>query len=63
MMMHGTYVGQVVGLLDKTALLMNNRTPGEYLAQFDNVATGFGYGWHRFPCDAFVLDCCDPEAN
>ena len=56
-MMHGTYVGTDDALADKTAILMDSdRHLGEYLAQFDDVSTGLGYGWHRFPVIDFELD-------
>lgn len=61
-MMHGTYVGLVKSLEGKTATLLTNKLNlCEYLAQFDDVSTGLGHGWHRFPDSDFVLD--DPEVN
>lgn len=44
---HGTYVGADFALKGKTALLM--LTDEGVKAQFDDVATGFRYGWHLLP--------------
>lgn len=41
-------------LKNKTALVRPHPTDtGFVLAQFDDRATGLGYGWHRFPAHQF----------
>jgi len=59
-MMHGTYIGLVESLSGKTALLIKNVLNPGFSAQFDDVSTGLGHGWHNFAADDFTLD---PEAT
>ena len=54
MILKGEYLGSPnskrrKSLKGKTALLDRKCTPGYVRAQFDDVKTGLGYGWHRFP--------------
>ncbi len=59
----GTYVGNPASvrkksLKGKTALL--RRIEDGFLhAQFDDVTTGLGYGWHRFPESHFTVTPSD----
>jgi hypothetical protein len=51
---HGTYTGPAPKFKGKTALL---RIKGYHLwAQFDDVKTGMGHGWYRFPSKLWTLD-------
>jgi hypothetical protein len=55
----GTFVGspnsvRKKSLKGKTALLQR-KEPGFVYAQFDDVSTGLGYGWHRFPEGHFQI--------
>lgn len=37
-------------LKGKTALLDRHKCPPGFVrAQFDDISTGLGYGWHKFP--------------
>lgn len=47
MMFFGTYIGALTQYWGKTALLREG-SDGILLAQFDDIATGCGYGWHEF---------------
>lgn len=40
-------------LCGKEALLREAHLPNYYLAQFDDVGTGLGHGWHPFPREDF----------
>ncbi len=65
-MLKGTYVGANETLKGKTALLMEARHARPtvengfgsecFSAQFDDVGTGFGYGWHIFMKTDFQID-------
>lgn len=65
-MRRGTYVGggsdaKGKPLDGKTALLLVGDTNSvqsqtRVKAQFDDVATGLGHGWHEFPKDAFDIE-------
>jgi len=62
-MKHGTYTGDKFdvhgqSLKGKTALLMD--TAEGLKAQFDDVATGYGHGWHLFPSEGWEID---PEVD
>jgi hypothetical protein len=55
----GRYIGnpnsvRKKSLRGKTALLTDGPTPGTVLAQFDDIATGLGYYWHKFPAEHFA---------
>jgi len=52
---HGIYIGSRADLKDKGALLQAGK-PGKALAQFDDVKTGLGYGWHEFDKSDFKVD-------
>lgn len=52
---HGTYVGPLPLLKGKTADLICYPS-GQCLAQFDDVATGYGFGRHAFSTSNFELD-------
>lgn len=45
----GTYVGDIVSLRGKTALVMSSKVKGQVLIQADDRLTGYAYGWHEFP--------------
>lgn len=60
-MMHGTYIGPIKSLEGKTASLIENIINPGVSAQFDDVSTGLGHGWHNFVNEDFELD--DPELN
>ena len=51
MIYNGTYVGIRRRLQGKTALI--KPAPGGWRAQFDDITTRLGYGWHWFPHSAF----------
>lgn len=59
---HGTYIGSKRDTKGKplagqtSLLLVNDATPSVVKAQFDNIETGYGYGWHEFSADEFELD-------
>lgn len=70
---HGTYIGPRKELKGKRALVKIERhyvqdmipSHGEVVsvtvtAQFDDVATGLGHGWHNFRLDDFDID---PKEN
>lgn len=40
-------------LKGKGALVRRASTPDKVLVQFDDRATGLGYGWHEFPAAHF----------
>lgn len=50
----GTYTGPLPLLKGKSAILKCYPS-GQCLAQFDDVATGYGNGWHSFSTAAFEL--------
>jgi hypothetical protein len=57
-MKHGTYIGDkfdVHGrpLKGQRALLIVSST---IKAQFDDVATGYGHGWHEFTTEEWEID-------
>lgn len=59
---HGVYVGSPTSkrhrsLRGKGALLRRASTPDKVLVQFDDRATGLGYGWHEFPAAHFQPSC------
>jgi len=54
-MKRGTYIGGRLELRGKTALLLVSDAP-EILAQFDDVATGLGHGWHAFQSNEWSID-------
>ena len=62
----GTYTGnrpdaKGKALQGKTSLLLlNSETPEIVKAQFDDVATGLGHGWHVFDAVEFELE---PETD
>ena len=67
----GTYVGDKVShLRGKTALIRPEvmkagkleMCTGRVLAQFDDVETGLGYGWHAFAADEFEIHEQQQEA-
>jgi hypothetical protein len=45
---HGTYLGPDEALKGKDALVSKNKA-GSWVAQFDDVDTGKGYGWWAMP--------------
>lgn len=49
----GTYQGPLHNLKGKSATLQVYDT-GRCLAQFDDVATGYAFGWHDFETAHFV---------
>lgn len=51
---HGTYIGNQLTLKGKTALLMIFDT--NIKAQFDDVTTGMGHGWHAFQPEEWEID-------
>ena len=52
----GTYIGDDPALEGKTAAIVAD-APGVVLVQFDDTATGLGFGWHRYPAsDWEVID-------
>lgn len=57
---HGTYVGPAEKLKGKTALLLpssdNDDDSPDLRAQFDDIDTGFGYGWYTFSKSSFEID-------
>lgn len=50
----GIYVGSNASLHEKSALLLITET--ELKAQFDDVSTGLGHGWHKFNFNEFILE-------
>lgn len=57
LMRAGTYVGQDAALTilhGKRALLLIDGD--SVTAQFDDVTTGYGYGWHPFKLSDFDLE-------
>jgi hypothetical protein len=65
-MIHGVYIGALPELKGKTALLqtqehMQARANATVLAQFDDVSTGLGLGWHQFPVTDFELDWLEED--
>lgn len=55
-MMRGEYTGPRESLKGQRALLQNSDRREIILAQFNDVATGFGYGWHAFDASHFRID-------
>jgi len=55
-MIHGTYIGGTDGgLMGKTAMIqMVDETTLK--AQFDDIGTGLGFGWHEFPASYWEID-------
>lgn len=45
---HWTYVGKDASLKGKTALVGFAWFGGMPVAQFDDIETGYGFGWHHF---------------
>lgn len=52
---HTVYVGRDQELKGKGALVGYAWGGGVCVAQFDDVDTGFGYGWHHFRNDDFMF--------
>lgn len=57
-MRHGKYVGDRSELTGKCALLRTG-PDGTTLAQFDDIETGLGYGWHLFRS----IEFCETEGD
>ena len=54
MIQHGVYIGDRSELQGKTALLMVSGDIAK--AQFDDIGTGYGYGWHTFQRDEWDIE-------
>lgn len=52
---HRRYIGSDPALYGKTALVGHTQEGGFPVAQFDDISTGYGYGWHEFGISDFSL--------
>lgn len=52
-MVVGWYVGRRKDLQRKSALVFTDGV--DVAAQFDDVETGLGFGWHAFTADEFLI--------
>lgn len=50
-----TYVGPKDNLQGKAALVRDGAAADRVLAQFDDLKTGYGIGWHEFPRSDFRM--------
>ena len=65
MLKKGTYTGSSKRLRGKTALVMTmgEKSPrgiipeGKVMIQANDVSTGLGHGWHKFPATDWKVKC------
>jgi hypothetical protein len=54
--LHGIYIGPNALLKGKGSLLRSLKHNAKYWgAQFDDIRTGFGFGWFEFPKEVFKV--------
>lgn len=51
-----TYIGPQARLVGETALARRDERDQSWLLQFDNIATGLGFGWYRFSDDEIEVN-------
>ena len=55
-MMVGIYIGGLVKLKGKKALLKDAADPTKILAQFDDMPSKYAFGWHGFDRTDFIIE-------